>query len=81
MNGQITLYDYQLEHFSYGAKCRKEGYTNVYDRSPDHDGIVSVIDHNGNRYKTRCYFNKFGNMVFDTTKSKGYDICWYKYIL
>lgn len=53
-------------------------YTNSYDQMPDHDCIVDVIDHDGNRFRTRAYLNVFGIMVFDASKSKGYDICWWK---
>lgn len=73
---QITLWDYYLENFSFGAQCKKEGYTNVYDRMPDHDCTVAVIDHAGNRFKTRAFINEFGTKVFG--KDKGYDICWWK---
>lgn len=78
MKGQITLDDYWFENFSYGAKCRKEGYTNTWDKMPDHDCEVAVIDHEGHKFNTRAYFNEFGNMVYDATKGKGYDICWWK---
>ena len=81
IEGQMTFWEYYLENFSYGAKCRKEGYTNAYDRMPDHDCTVAVIDHNGNRFKTRAYINQFGNKVFDATKGKGYDICWWKEVI
>lgn len=76
--GQMTFFDYYLEHFSIGAQYRKEGYTNVYDKKPDHDCDVLVIDHEGNRYKTRAFCNEFGYTVFDATKGKGYDICWWR---
>lgn len=79
-NEQMTFFDYYLEHFSIGARYRKEGYTNVYDAHPDHDCCVAVIDHEGHRFKTRFYFNQFGTPVFDATKSNGYDICWWREI-
>ena len=56
-----------------------EGYINAYDKMPDHDCDVNVIDHNGDRFKARCEYNKFGKMGF-SGKSKGYDICWWKEI-
>lgn len=77
---QMTLFDYYLENFSIGAQYQKEGYTNAYDTMPDHDCEVLVIDHEGHRFKTRAYRNKFGCKVFDSTKSIGYDICWWKEI-
>lgn len=62
-----------------GLKYRREGYHNVYvDKKPDHDCIVDVIDHEGHRFRTTLYRNKFGYWVFDSTKSRGYDICWWR---
>jgi hypothetical protein len=75
---QITLWDYYLENFSIGAQYQREGYTNTYDRKPDHNCTVAVIDHEGNRFKTKFYTNEFGTKVFDATNSRGYDICWWK---
>ena len=58
---------------------RKEGYKNTYtDPKPDHDCDVDVIDHEGNRFRTRLYLNEFGHWVYDSTKGRGYDICWWK---
>ena len=65
-------------HDTFGDKMRKEGYTNAYDRMPDHDCDVAVVDHEGHRFKTRFYVNEFGSKVFDATKGRGYDICWWK---
>lgn len=79
-NEQMTFFDYYLEHFSIGAQYRREGYTNTYDTLPDHDCTVDVIDHEGNRFKTRFEINEFGWKVFDARNSKGYDICWWKEI-
>lgn len=81
--------DMQFELSDFDSKCdlhigvqyKLEGYTNAYDAMPDHDCQVLVIDHEGNRFKTRAYVNKFGNKVFDATKSRGYDICWWKEII
>lgn len=79
MPGQMTFWEYYLENFSYGAQCRREGYHNSYDDpDPDYDMVVDVIDHEGHRFRTTLYKNEFGNWVFDATKGKGYDICWWK---
>ena len=79
LNEQMTFFDYYLEHFSIGAQYRKEGYTNVYDARPDHECNVSVIDHEGNRFKTKAVWS-FGRIAFDASRSRGYDICWWKEI-
>ena len=77
MKGQITI----AEYFSYGACLRREGYTNTYDASkPEENSIVDVVDHDGNRFRTALYINEFGNWVYDATKGKGYDICWWKVV-
>ena len=80
MDGQMTLWDYYLENFSHGADMQREGFTNAYDRMPDHDCRVLVEDHNGNRFKTNAIKNIFGHMVFHGS-SKGYDICWWKEVV
>lgn len=78
---QFDLFDYAHDgSLNIGAQYTLEGFTNRYDRMPDHDCMVDVIDHEGNRFKTRAYVNKFGYPVFDATKGKGYDICWWKEI-
>lgn len=77
MPGQISLFDYWLENFSFGARCRQEGYTNVYDAMPEREGKVKVIDRNGNRFTVRAVMS-FGSMAF-TGGDRGYDICWWKY--
>lgn len=74
MKGQITI----AEYFSYGTCLRREGYTNTYDAKPEENSIVDVVDHDGNRFRTALYINEFGNWVYDATKGKGYDICWWK---
>ena len=74
--GQMTLYDYWLDNFSFGAKCRKEGYTNVYDDMPKREGLVDVIDREGNRFTQRAVLS-FGQMAF-SGRDKGYCICWWK---
>lgn len=76
MPGQITLYDYWLENFSIGARYRSEGYTNVYDAMPDHEGLVDVIDHEGNRFTQQAVLS-FGSMAF-RGRNKGYGICWWR---
>lgn len=76
-----TIHEMDLINRPYMLICQytSEGYINAYDKMPDHDCDVNVIDHNGNRFKARCEYNKFGTMVF-SGKSKGYDICWWKEI-
>lgn len=76
MKGQITI----AEYFSYGACLRREGYTNTYDAKPEENSIVDVVDHEGNRFRTALYINEFGYWVYDATKGKGYDICWWKVV-
>lgn len=73
--GQLTLFDYWLDNFSYGAQCRREGYTNVYDAMPAREGKVQVIDHEGNRYTAEAVMS-FGSMAFRC--NRGYNICWWK---
>lgn len=77
IDGQMTLDDY----FSYGAQCRREGYTNAWDKKkPECDSIVDVIDHEGHKFRTALFVNKFGNWCFDASKSRGYDICWWRVV-
>lgn len=78
IKGQMDIFDF-IENPSetLGEKLTKEGFTNAWDRMPDHDCEVMVIDHNGNRFRTKAFRDKFGSMVFDATKSSGYDICWW----
>lgn len=76
MKGQITLWDYYMDNFSRAAQMRREGFTNAFDEMPDHECIVLVEDHNGNRFKQKVV-NSFGRMAF-YGRSKGYDICWWK---
>ena len=86
MQGQITINEW-LGYPEYYDECgqkqkswMREGFKNAYREMPNHDILAEVIDHAENRFKTRIYRNKFGNMVFDATKSKGYDIAWWKEI-
>lgn len=72
----MTLFDYWLENHSYGAYCRSLGFTNAYDKMPDHPCTVTVIDHNDNIFDTEAVLS-FGTIVFKGG-SKGYDICWWK---
>lgn len=74
--GQQTLYGYWLENFSYGAQMKREGYTNVHDAMPAKEGTVFVVDHAGNRFRTRARMS-FGQMCF-CGRDMGYDICWWK---
>ena len=75
--GQMSLFDY----FSQGARFEREGYTNAWDKAkPESDSIVDVIDHDGNRFKTAMYVNVFGTWVFDASKDRGYDICWWRVV-
>ena len=77
IEGQMTLDDY----FSLGAQLRREGYTNSWDKEkPECDSIVDVIDHEGYRFRTALFVNTFGNWVFDASKGRGYDICWWKVV-
>ena len=79
MTRQFMLSDYDCKgELHCGIQYELEGYRNAYDAMPDHDCEVLVIDHEGHRFKTRAYRNEFGNKVFDATKSKGFDICWWK---
>lgn len=81
MEKQMSIFDFldiNDKNIPYGIRCRREGYTNVYDRLPDHDCKVAVIDHEGHRFTTRFYKNSLGSNVFDASKSRGYDICWWK---
>ena len=71
--GQITLDEY----FSQGARYRREGYTNVYDKMPEHEGTVEVIDREGNRFRIKAAMS-FGRMVF-RGRDRGYDIGWWRY--
>ena len=81
MDEQMDLFSFiDNPYETYRDKLTREGFTNAYDRMPDHDCEVLVVDHNENRFKTRAYKNKFGYMVFDSTKGRGYDICWWKEI-
>ena len=80
-DNQFSIFDYDHSGgLNIGAQYTLEGFTNVYDKKPDHDCDVAVIDHEGHRFKTRFYFNRFGTPVFDATKGEGYDICWWKEI-
>lgn len=80
-DNQFSIFDYNHSGgLNIGAQYTLEGFTNVYDKKPDHDCDVLVIDHEGNRYKTRAFCNEFGYTVFDASKSKGYDICWWREI-
>ena len=80
-DNQFSIFDYDHNGgLNIGAQYTLEGFTNVYDKKPDHDCDVAVIDHEGHRFKTRFYFNQFGTPVFDASKSNGYDICWWKEI-
>ena len=76
MPGQITLFEYWLDNFSFGAQCRKEGYTNAYEAMPEREGRIDVIDHEGNRFTAQAVMS-FGRMAF--RGSRGYDICWWRY--
>lgn len=76
MIDQITLEDYWHENYSFGAKCRKEGYTNVYDAMPDHPCKVYVIDHDGNRFRSEVV--RSGEQMAFHGADRGYDICWWK---
>ena len=74
--GQMSLYGYWLDNFSYGAQMKREGYTNVYEAMPDEEGPVQVVDHAGNRYKMRAVMS-FGSMAF-SGNDRGYNICWWR---
>ena len=71
--GQITLFEY----FSLGNRLRREGYTNVWDKMPEREGTVEVIDREGNRFKIMAAMS-FGMMVF-RGNNRGHDICWWRY--
>lgn len=84
MSGQITI-DEWLGYPEYYDQCGqqmqayiREGFRNAYHESPDHECDCIVIDHNGNRWKSRYLLNSLGTWVWDATNSKGYDICWWK---
>lgn len=79
--GQMDLFSFiDNPYESIREKYTREGYTNVYDRRPDHPCEVDVIDHEGNRFRTRAV-ESFGHITFDTTKGRGYDICWWKEVV
>ena len=84
MKGQITIYEW-LGYPKYFDRCSRpmqeyirEGFRNFYEEKPDHECLCTVIDHAGHRWKSRFYQNQFGTWVWDVTKSRGYDICWWK---
>lgn len=84
MKGQITIYEW-LGYPKYYDRCSRqmqeyihEGYRNAYEDPPNHECLCTVIDHAGHRWKSRFYQNQFGIWVWDATKSRGYDICWWK---
>lgn len=86
MIGQMSIYDY-LGYPDYYDECGqkqkswiREGFKNAYHEMPDHDILAEVIDRADHRFKTKIYRNKFGYMVFNVTKAKGYDIIWWKEI-
>lgn len=81
--GQLSMLDLCQDKtgYSIGEQYRAEGYTNVYDRMPDHPCEVEVIDHEGHRFKSVAKIS-FGRMVFDLNKygDQGHDICWWREI-
>ena len=81
---QMNLIDIceDLTGFSIGEQYQHKGFTNAWDAMPDHECVVEVIDHNGNRFKSEVKAS-FGSMVFDTNRygSQGYDICWWRELI
>lgn len=79
-DNQFSIFDYDHNgELNIGAQYTLEGFTNVYDKKPDHECNVIVIDHEGNRFKTKVV-RSFGRIAFDASRSRGYDICWWKEI-
>lgn len=79
-DNQFSIFDYDHNGgLNIGAQYTLEGFTNVYDKKPDHECNVIVIDHEGNRFKTKAVWS-FGRIAFDASRSRGYDICWWKEI-
>lgn len=81
MTGQMSVFDFIEDPYEpTWKKYTREGYTNVYDKVPDHPCDIDVIDREGHRYRTKAV-ESFGSIAFDATKGRGYDFCWWREVV
>lgn len=81
VTGQMSVFDFIEDPYEpLWKKLTREGYTNSYDKMPDHPCDIDVIDREGHRFRTKAV-ESFGSIAFDATKGRGYDFCWWREVV